>query len=219
MVSSDDAPGAGDMIMMAYKKVTVMVTDVDEDGSISLSAQQPQVGVALTATLTDPDARSVPANPIINSTWKWEHSPAMDGPWTLIPGAGVGDMDADNRSIPFVKAYDAYSPAKETVDMYLRATVTYTDKHGDDKPAMAVSAHMVRAVPSGTNSDPTFPDSANAREVDENSPPGTPVGDPVKANDTPGEILTYGLRGADPGRQLYHRRDDRSAQSGCQGLG
>ena len=28
-------------------------------------------------------------------------------------------------------------------------------------------------------------------EVDENSPPGTPVGDPVKANDTPGEILTY----------------------------
>ena len=31
-------------IQMAYHKVTVTVTDVDEDGSISLSAQQPQVG-------------------------------------------------------------------------------------------------------------------------------------------------------------------------------
>ena len=49
VVASDDAPGAGTApgrIKMAYKKVTVTVTDVDEDGSISLSAQQPQVGVA-----------------------------------------------------------------------------------------------------------------------------------------------------------------------------
>ena len=33
---------------MGYKKVTVMVTDVDEPGMVTLSAQQPQVGVALT---------------------------------------------------------------------------------------------------------------------------------------------------------------------------
>ena len=50
-----------------------------------------------------------------------------------------------------------YSPAAEIVDVkYLRATVTYTDKHGDDKTAMAVSAHAVRAVPSGMNSAPAF---------------------------------------------------------------
>ena len=150
VASSDDAPGAGAMIMMAYHKVTVMVTDEDEDGGISLSALQPQVDVSLTATLTDPDARSVTAMPIINAKWKWEQAPAMDGTWTLIPGAGDGATAADATT----KASDAYSPAEETAGMYLRATVTYTDKHGDDKTAMAVSANMVRAMPSGTNSAP-----------------------------------------------------------------
>ena len=66
----------------------------------------------------------------------------MDGPWTLISGAGVGDIEADNSGALDDKASDAYSPAKEIVGMYLRATVTYTDKHGDDKTAMEVSAHM-----------------------------------------------------------------------------
>ena len=50
VVASDDAPGAGtgrNVIKMAYQKVTVTVTDVDEDGSISLSAQQPQVTALL----------------------------------------------------------------------------------------------------------------------------------------------------------------------------
>ena len=199
VVSSDDAPGAGTTAMpirMAYHKVTVMVTDEDEGGSISLSAQQPQVGVALTATLTDQDARSVPAMPIINAEWTWERAQAMDGPWTLIPGAGAGATAAAAAA----KAMDDYTPTKETDGDYLRATVTYTDKHGSSKTAMpAVSAHAVRAEPSGTNSDPTFPTSANTREVDENSPPGTLVGDPVKANDTPGETLTYVLFGNDAG--------------------
>ena len=71
-------------------------------------------------------------------------------------------------------------------DGYLRR------QHGDDKSAMAVSANAVRTVPSGTNSVPTFPAGATDEEdVDENSPPGTNVGDPVKASDSPGEILTY----------------------------
>ena len=186
VVASDDAFGVMGR-ENTYKKVTVTVTDVDEDGSISLSAQQPQVGVELRATLTDQDARSDTGDPIINAKWKWEQAQAMNGPWSLISGAGAGDTDATASA----KAFDGYEPAADTADKYLRATVTYTDKHGSDKTAMAVSAHAVRAVPSGTNSDPAFPDSANAREVEENSPPGTPVGDPVKANDTPGEILTY----------------------------
>ena len=216
VVSSDDAPGAttdgespadngSNLPQMAYHKVSVTVTDMDEDGSISLSGQQPQVGVALMATLTDPDARSVVANPIINSTWKWEQSPAMDGPWTLIPGAGVGDTDANNSNTPFVKASDAYLPAKDIAGMYLRVTVTYTDKHGDDKTAMDVSAHMVRVEPAGTNATPVFPSSAANREVDENSPPDTAVGKPVKAGDA-GDILTYTLTGTDnDGLYRIHR--------------
>ena len=63
VVSSDDVPGAttdGEDPKMSYHKVTVEVTDVDEDGSVSLSTLQPQAGIALnvngTAALKDQDA-------------------------------------------------------------------------------------------------------------------------------------------------------------------
>ena len=202
VASSDDALGAGtsDMpIRVSYYKLTVLVTDVDEDGSISLSALQPQVGVSLIAMLTDQDARSVLANPIINSTWKWEQAPAMDGPWTLIPGAGMSTAATDS-----VKASNAYTPVKATAGMYLRATVTYTDRYDDgDKTAMAVTAHMVRAKPVGQNSTPAFPDEDTSstdvdvsRKVKENAPRGTLVGKPVVARDA-GDILTYSLAGDD----------------------
>ena len=172
----------------------VTVTDEDENGMVTLSAQQPQVGVALKATLTDQDARSVAEMPIINAEWTWERAPAMDGPWTLIPGASAspGPTPATENG----KAMDGYTPTKETDSNYLRATVTYTDKHGDDKPAMAVSARAVRAKPAGMNSTPVFPVGANARNVKENSPPGTNVGKPVAAGDA-GDILTYTLTETD----------------------
>ena len=184
VVSSDDAPGAttdgmvpaiGNLPKMAYHKVTVTVTDVDEDGSVSLSGLQPQAGVAFTATLKDDDAADTQINA---AKWKWEQSSAMNGPWTLISGAIAAE----------------YTPASDVADMYLRATATYTDKHGDDKPAMAVSAHAVREEPAGGNAAPVFDDDI-VRSVNENSPPGTNVGKPVTAGDA-GDVLTYTLAAA-----------------------
>ena len=177
VVASDDAPGAGEMIEMAYEKVTVMVTDVDEMGMVTLSAEQPQASVELTATLTDDDAI---AAQVTAAKWKWEHSSAADGPWTSILTA----TDA------------AYLPLG-VEDKYLRATATYTDKHDSGKTAQAVSANMVRAEPAANNAAPVFPSGADARSVDENSPPGTNVGKPVVANDGLGDVLTYTLGGID----------------------
>ena len=65
---------------------------------------------------------------------------------------------------------------------------------------------MVRAMPAANNAAPVFPDEGDptteiievGRQVNENSPPGTRVGKPVVANDTPGDILTYTLT-ANPG--------------------
>ena len=187
VVASDDAPGVTGR-GMSYHKVTVTVTDVDEDGSISLSAQQPQVSIGLTADLTDQDDTDTTADgpQLQNIKWKWEQSPAMNGPWSLISGAGAEDTDASND----------YSPAGDTTGKYLRATATYTDKHGDDKTAMAVSAHAVRADPPGANAAPTFTPTEVDRSVNENSPPGTNVGKPVTAADAPGDILTYTLGNA-----------------------
>ena len=180
VVASDDPTGAGDMIKMGYEKVTVNVTDVDEMGRITLSAQKPQVGVELTATLTDDDA--IPAQ-ITGAEWMWEHSESEDGPWT-----------------PILTATTAVYLPLGVADKYLRVTATYDDGHGTDKSEMAVSAHKVRAMPAASNANPVFPDEDSVaqgtqvgRKVDENSPPGAKVGGPVVANDAPGDTLTYTL--------------------------
>ena len=199
VVSSDDAPGAGTTdtpIQPAYHKVTVNVTDEDEDGSVSLSALQPQQGVNLTATLMDddaPDSDPDTSGKQIDTVWKWEQSSAMVGPWTLISGATAA----------------SYMPAKDVAGMYLRVTATYDDEHGDDKTAMAVSAHTSRAVPAGANSLPVFPTPAVGRSVDENSPPGTKVGKPVTAGDA-GDVLTYTLSGTDD--DPFYRIDPATGQ-------
>ena len=179
VVASDDAPGAGagDATKMGYKKVTVNVTDEDEPGMVSLSAQQPQVNVALTAILTDDDATD---DQITDPQWMWEHSSAANGPWTPILTATT----------------NSYSPLG-VADKYLRVTVTYTDEHGSDKSESAVSAHMVRAEPDAANAAPVFPTGSGARNVDENSPPGTNVGKRVAAKDVAGDRLTYTLTGSD----------------------
>ena len=190
VVASDDAPGAAldsenndlDLREKGYHKVTVTVTDVDEDGSISFSAQQPQVGVALTATLTEQDATDAQNTA---AKWKWDHAPTADGPWTGITVASA----------------NAETPGAGVVGKYLRATATYTDAYGEGKSATAVSAHAVRAKPAGENSSPVFPDEDGStdgvpvnRTIDENSPLGTNVGKPVAAGDA-GDILTYTLTG------------------------
>ena len=183
VVASDDAPGAAvvngdDERKKAYEKVTVMVTDVDEPGMITLSAQQAQVSRELTAALTDDDATDAQ---VMAAKWKWEQSSAAAGPWTLI----------------LTGTREAYTPLG-VVDKYLRVTATYTDEHGSDKNVQVMSPHVVRAVPDANNANPVFPDEDSVdggiqvdRKVDENSPPGTRVGDPVVANDAPGDVLTY----------------------------
>ena len=175
--ASDDAPGAGDAINIGYEMVTVMVTDMDDPGMVSLSAQQPQVDAALTATLTDDDATT---DQITAAKWKWDHSSAANGPWTPILTATT----------------NSYLPLG-VVDKYLRVTATYTDEHGSDKSESAVSANMVRAEPAN-NAAPVFPSESGARSVDENSPSGTNVGKPVAADDAAGDDkLTYTLSGSD----------------------
>ena len=88
MVASDDAPGADfgtggitDERKKAYKKVTVEVTDVDEDGSISLSAQQPQEDVPLTATLKDQDYTDTGTNGVQLENGSGGSSPR---PWNYL---------------------------------------------------------------------------------------------------------------------------------------
>ena len=167
VVASDDAPGAGGT--KAIKKMVVTVTNVDEPGIVTLSSLQPQVEAELTATLVDPE---VPVRSP-TETWKWEKSQDLSS-WTPIDSVDLA----------------VRTPDATTVGYYLRATATYDD---EKRTAQAVSVNKVRAKPTTTDAMATFPEGSGARSVAENSPAGTNVGDPVKANDTTDDVLTYSL--------------------------
>ena len=89
--------------------VTISVTNVEEPGSVSLSPAEPEVGVELTAVLTDPDGG------VTGASWQWQRS--ADGTtWTDIAGATA----------------PTYTPTEADAGMWLRANVTYSDRAVSD---------------------------------------------------------------------------------------
>ena len=104
--------------------LTINLINVDEPGSVSLSSNEPEVGTAVTATLTDPD--------VVNSSdWHWEKSQDGVTGWTTIPGAST----------------EAYMPGSSDAGMYLRAMAEYTDGEGSGKSAEGMTAGTVKAPP------------------------------------------------------------------------
>ena len=160
------------------RNVSVSVTDVDEAGTASIDRPQPQVDRPLSASLSDEDAR------VADKRWQWARS--EDGrTWTDIEGA----------------TSPLRSPVPVDVGMYLRATVTYSDKFGAGKTASAVSANRVEA-PTLFNAAPSFADQDDdestsyidvAMSVSENTAVGMPIGEPVSATDADEDILFYEL--------------------------
>ena len=114
-VTATDQSGASAMI-----SVTIMVTDMDEAGTVTLDSERPVVGEMITANLDDPDAG------VTGEVWQWASSPDMMT-WTDIDGAMA----------------DAYTPVEADGDNYLRASVSYTDVHRSGKTAEKVSANAV----------------------------------------------------------------------------
>ena len=162
----------------AAHDVAVTVTDVDEAGAVTIDPPQPQVSRPLGASLSDED------DGVSAQTWQWARS--VDGTiWTDIGGA-----TSPRRS-----------PVQEDEGMYLRATVTYSDKFGSGKTASAISAYRVEAK-TLSNAAPSFAEQDDdettfyveiARSVAENTTVGKPIGRPVSALDADDDILFYEL--------------------------
>ena len=74
---------------MATQDVTVMVTNVDEVETVTLSATRPEVGMEITAELSDDGDEILGV-----VTWQWASSDAMDGTYTDIEGRHVGRLHA-----------------------------------------------------------------------------------------------------------------------------
>ena len=165
-VTATDPSGADDTIT-----VTITVGNVDEEGTVTLSSTQPIVGTSLTAMLDDPDdVRG-------SVTWSWAHSQNGTSPWTLISG----------------ETSATYSPDAVAEGRFLRATASYTDGEGSGKSAQAVSTNRVLPVPVAPNTQPQFTPNTAARNVDENTPAGENIGEPVAATDPEDDTLTYSL--------------------------
>ena len=101
--------------LAASQSVEVEVTDVDDRGSVSLSPSSPRVGQTVTATLIDTDGG------------------VRDTSWTWTRHGGIGGQQ-----------YPSIRTSKEKVGRndlgkQLRATVTYTDNHGEGKSATAIT--------------------------------------------------------------------------------
>ena len=129
MVEATDGTGH-----VGRETVEVEVTNVDEDGTVELSALQPAPGVMFTATLTDLDG---PADLTGRAEWQWSRSQSASGGWE--------DIDKATSSM--------YTPDVDGADSgyYLRATAKYKDRQSpsgadNDKTASMVSANKVLAL-------------------------------------------------------------------------
>ena len=174
LVTVEATDGTTDKVTLS---VTVTVTDEEEAVAVALAPApgQPVLGMALTATLTDPDGT------ISAATWMWAGSTDGLTGWTDISGATLA----------------SYTPTAADVGSYLRATATYTDGEGAGKSAQGVSANAVMAVPP-VNQDPAFAEVTATLEVAENTAARKNIGGPVMAADPDsGDTLVYSLSGVD----------------------
>ena len=155
--------------------VEIEVTDVDEPGTVSFSNPQPQVTQSLTASFKDDDGKTKP-------TWQWSRGSSADGPWTDIAGATTASR----------------TPVGDDIGSYLRAVVSYTDRHGSqtaegvtDNPVEGET--LANAAPEFTDTDADTDGTQVTREINENVK--GPVGKPIEVTDDDGDVLLYTLTG------------------------
>lgn len=158
--------------------VAVTVTDVDETGIVHIDRLQPQVSRLLGTVLSDEDEE------VTGERWQWARSED-----------GVTWRDIEGATTPRRR------PTPADVGMYLRATVTYSDKFGSGKTVWAVSDNRVEAR-TPANAAPSFADQDEdestryidvSRFVAETKTVGMPIGEPVSATDADEDILLYEL--------------------------
>ena len=181
--------------------VKVSVINENEDGTVTLSKTRPRVGIAVTASVTDPDGS------ISGLTWQWYDDTIIENDLTTNAIEGANS--------------DTYTPVAEDVGATLSARASYTDGQSapdatSKKTAMGTAADMV-AVDT-RNRAPVFEDQDTetdgvqntettrkveeiAEAVDDSTDDSADdnVGSPVTANDPDpnADALTYTLGGAD----------------------
>ena len=191
-----------------YHKVTVMVTNVDEEGEVTWTVDadggdthvagtptlvQFQSGASLMASATDGDisgnAKAVPS-PI----WRWYRAPSKTDMGTMIDGATA----------------DTYYVTPTDEGMYLRAVATYLVAGNVDQETASLTAdYPVLASRLGDNK-LEFDPAAISREVSEGDK-GMNVGAPVMATGNHG-VVNYTLADDTSGDNDKFKIDQKTGQ-------
>ena len=201
--------GEGSRRLTARLNVVIEVVNTHDVGEVLLSQRQPQVGIEIVATVSDPDGG------VTIIRWLWERSTEIDN-----LAAKCGNSGVASGWTPIGEATSAvYAPKPADSGRCLRATAVYTDSLDDTE----LEATGVLEVPVGrhesadttptsddggfVNAAPVFPDQdflipgvqsdRTSREVAENTKAAQPIGAPVSADDTDGDLLIYTLGGPD----------------------
>ena len=212
---------ASDTVHTTRRSVTVKVLDADEEGKVTLSTQDAEVGTPLTATLTDSDGNVdlSRSGDLERVKWLWQGADAEPDTTNNNELTCIGAMfDEIPTGQDAFTGSATYTPEVADHGRCLRAAVWYMDRTtkeedvaGDDDPgdanpvvrfintAASRSTTAVRDNPS--NQPPTF--GANGpttvRYVNENNEFGTAevIGDPVMATDPDEDSISYKLGGTD----------------------
>ena len=208
--------------MSGTRDVKVMVTNVEEAGTVTLNRTQPRAGVSVTATLTDPDGS------ISGLTWQWYRGDEITAETAEnLPQTECADDAGDNCVIGGAMA-DSYTPTDGDVGERLTAVAMYTDGDAGMKSAVGEAANGT-AVDT-RNRAPMFEDQDSEADgdqsesttitVEENREADTSddaaddmgtdnIGSPINANDPDPntEPLIYTLSGDDAGA-FRVRQDD-----------
>ena len=159
----------GNPLIVARQDVTVDITNLEEAGTLTLSSDQPSIGVPFTATLADADE-------VRSSMWEWRRADSRSAAGVVIAGA----------------TGETYTPTGDDRDKYLRVKVVYTDGHGAGKEKEAVSKFATQPDRT-TNTAPSFPANPDSLSVREDARGSDAVGDPVVATDEEHDPITYSL--------------------------
>ena len=186
-VTATDSDGQTDR-----KNVTVTVTNVGEEGMVTLNTLQPRVGIGVMATLTDLDGATT------DVTWKWQGQTSTNCAVTF----ATDDDDDLEGGIS-----GTYTPTADDIGKCLRATASYTDPQGSDTAMSELLTDSDQPVEEDdTNKAPAFPDqdmeadgdqTDQERTVEENTAANADIGAVVEAEDPNGDKLTYALGGTD----------------------
>ena len=167
---NDDTDAERPAYFDSSKLVVINVTNVEEDGSVHLSTDSPEVNEEIAASLREPDGT------VSNLIWQWQIADSNpSNTWEDISGA----------------TSDTYTPSLGDLGKYLRAKATYDDWDNTGKEAIGTAAN---AVSQPSNEPPEFNEgSTTTRPVNENAPARTRLGVAVAALDPESDPLTYSL--------------------------